>query len=88
MSYNNGIEKVEKKFTIYKIRDYNTLIALLKEHHLPILKINTSTGNVNDNEEYTVTSEGEECRLKFVDYLLKKEQQKMEEAITKIGIKD
>lgn len=87
MSYNNGIEKVTKTYTVHTIREYNNLIALMKEHHLPILQIQTTTGDADDCEVYKVTTEGEDCYLKFVEFLLKKEQEKIEQVLSKIGIK-
>lgn len=81
-------EEHQKTFVLYRVSDYNNLIALLKEHSLAVLQIKTSESKlVEGGLIYRVTAQGNKNYLDFVRYLLKKEQDKTQEIIAKTGIK-
>lgn len=75
---------MQYRYKIHSIRDYNTVIGLLKEHNLPLLKIDT----VADEETFIITTEGERNVLKFIAYLAKKEQARVNDLLEQIKVEE
>ena len=80
-------EEHQKTFVLYRLSDYNHLISLLKEHSIAVLHIKTAESHlIEGGTIYRVTAQGDKNHLDFVNYLLKKEQDKTQEIIAKTGI--
>lgn len=85
----NEAEAHQKTYIVYRVSDYNNLIALLKEHSLAVLQIKTVESEiVTGGLIYKVTAQGDKNKLEFVSYLLKKAQAKTKEIIDKTGISE
>lgn len=73
---NNTTERV---FVVHNIPDYNTIIALVREMNGCIVRVMTSSNNIDDSETIKIVAQGEENHLEFAQYLYNKYKTKIEE---------
>lgn len=77
---------INKTFVVHNIPDYNTLVALIREMNGYVVRVSTSSGDIDDSEVIRIEAEGDENHLLFAEYLYKKYKTKIDEMRKKLPV--
>lgn len=73
------INTVEKTFIVHNVPDYNTILLFIKEMGGCILRITTSSSNINESDTIKIYTQGDENKLLFAQFLFNKYRNRKKE---------